>query len=267
MCQEETIIIVAVPMLLQEDGNLVSIERLTRELGVGDIVVVGNTSILRSLLMIGGVDGMQLILIAPITCIEGSTEMTHTLILVVTAGISIVHVEAYAQTFADINSEFGVEMVFTILFVATVIVGEVGDRGEGLREMTFIGGLHHLVINIKEPKLRLLPAVYEDAVLACGIVCANGIILSVFPSGQRALGEEMGHCVNLGRDDVAELAVHSPYLDALGYLLAAAGGVVLVGTECVAALIVLRIRHVESVITLFTDALSTQRLAACEKEK
>jgi hypothetical protein len=46
---------------------------------------------------------------------------------------------------------------------------------------------------------------------------------------------DMGHGVNLGWDDIAELAVDGPHLNSLGYLLAAASRVVPIGTKRVAA--------------------------------
>ena len=58
--------VVAVPVLFQDRGNLVFIQLILEGFGVGDIVVVGDTAVLRDLLVGCTEEEMQIILVAGI---------------------------------------------------------------------------------------------------------------------------------------------------------------------------------------------------------
>ena len=64
--QIDVLVVVAVPVLSQDRGNLVLIQLVLERFGVGDIVVVGDTAVLRDLLVGCIEEEMQVILVASV---------------------------------------------------------------------------------------------------------------------------------------------------------------------------------------------------------
>jgi hypothetical protein len=95
MGEEEMDGVVTVPVLGEHGRYLLLTELVVETLGMGDIVVVGDTSVLRHLAMVGGEKGMHLITVSDIRGEEGSPEMGVALVLVISSGIMIVQVEAH----------------------------------------------------------------------------------------------------------------------------------------------------------------------------
>ena len=126
MREEEVLRVVAVVVTTQHGGNLFLRILGGLQLRVGDIVVVDDTTILLHLTMVGRPQEVHLIAVAHIRGIQRSPEVRVSLVLVVSATVVVVQVEAYAQSFACIDTKLGIDVVFTVLLVAAVIVADVG---------------------------------------------------------------------------------------------------------------------------------------------
>ena len=122
MGEKQVVGIVAVPVFREHRRYLVLTKLVVVALWVGDIVVVGDTAVLSRLAMVGREQGMHLIFVADIRGKERCTEVGGALVLIVTSGIVVVEVETDAQPLVGIDSKFSVDMVFTVLLVATVVV-------------------------------------------------------------------------------------------------------------------------------------------------
>ena len=129
-------------------------------------------------------------------------------------------------------------MIFTVCFVTTVVVTQVGDGREGIGEMEVAGLFEYHIIDLGEGKLLFLLAVYEDTVLAGGVVITQCVILHLSSHGQCGLGVEMRHRVYVNSLDISEFLVNGPYVDSLRNLFVLLGGVVVKGIECTTVLII-----------------------------
>ena len=72
---------------------------------MGNVVVVGYSPVLASLLMVGRKQQMRLVSVADVRPIHGVIKHGRTLVLVETAPIVVVELKANAQTFAGIHAE------------------------------------------------------------------------------------------------------------------------------------------------------------------
>ena len=155
MGQEQTLLVVAVPVALHDDGNLAVLIALREDFGVGDILVVGNTAVLSGLLMDERQQGVHLVLVAKVRCVDIGIEVRVVLILEIAAGIEVVEVETEAQTLAEVSREAGVDVVLAVGLVAAVVVGHVGDGRQRVGEVPLVGLGEHLTVGVGECKLRL----------------------------------------------------------------------------------------------------------------
>ena len=122
-----------------------------------------------------------------------------------------------------------VYVVFAIEFVATVVVGDVGDWRERVGEQKTVGLLHHVRIRLHKHKLINYRLVNGNTVETRRIIIAGGIILSVFACIEYGVHEQMRHSVGKRGEHIPKLPVYLPHLQSLGNFLIAGGvGVVLV---------------------------------------
>ena len=157
--------------------------------------------------------------------------MRDVLILVVAAAVVIVKVEAKSQALVGIDGKFGVNMVFTVLLVATVVVADVGIGRQRIQKVKVLRLFAHIVIAVDKEESADSRTVYEDAAQSRCIVVAKRVILAVASGGIDAVLVQVRHGVERCRRDVTETAVYRPGPHALWHLLVVAGRVATVWVE------------------------------------
>ena len=95
--EEEVEMVVAVPVALEHRGYLALGIRVAETLGVGDVVVVGDTAVLRHFLMVGGEHRVHLVAVTDMGEIERGTEVRRALVGVISAGVEVVELESEAE--------------------------------------------------------------------------------------------------------------------------------------------------------------------------
>ena len=197
---------------------------------MGDILVVGNTPVFRCLLVIGGEQDVHLIPVANVRAEEGSVEMRYTLVTEIAPCVIVSQVEAESEPFVGIHGKLGIEAVFAVLLVATVVVGDASIGRERIHEEEFVRLLEEETVRVGKDERTALPAVYEDTVLSGCIVVAEGIVFAVEACVERGVHEQMVHGIRGSGYDVAKLPVNRPGIVTFGYLFVL-GGVVAVLVE------------------------------------
>ena len=122
MGEEDVLMVVAVPVLREYRGNLIFIIAVLEGLGVRDIIIVGDTTILSSFLMSRIEEYVQVIAVANIGAKQNTIKMRDTLITMVASGVSVIEVKAYIDPFTGIDGKLRIDMVFTICFVSAVVI-------------------------------------------------------------------------------------------------------------------------------------------------
>ena len=79
--------------------------------------------------------------------------MTDSLVLIVSTGIGIVDVHTHTYTLACVGGKLDIQVVFTIGFVAAVVVAHIGDGRQRIGEMQLIGLCQHHIVDIGKGKL------------------------------------------------------------------------------------------------------------------
>ena len=227
MTEEKVDIVVAVPVALKHSGYLALNKLVVEGLGMSDIVVIGDSTILSHLLMIHREHGMHLIAVAVVGTEQGGSEMRRTLVGIISAGIGVVDVETKSETLVGIGGKQYVYMVLSIEFVAAVVVCYIGDRRKRVGEQNFIGLLHHMRIRLHEQELTRERLVDSYSAQSRSVVITRGVIFPILASIEYGVHKEMGHSVGQRGDDVAKFAVYLPHSQSFGYFLVARGVVVM----------------------------------------
>ena len=210
--EEDMLVVISVPVLLQHRGNLVGRKRLVEHLRMGDIRVVGDTSILRHLLMVGGKEQVSLIALTEITSPHGVVEVGRVLRVVVATPVEVVKLETEAPSLARIDSEESPKVVLTIDAVSRRVVVQQGDRRQGGSKVEILGLHEEVVVRIHEEEVRLLPAVDEDTRLPWRPEVAQRVILPILPRSEDGVHIHKGEGIGHGRRPVAKPLVHRPHL-------------------------------------------------------
>ena len=216
------LVVVAVPVLAQHRRNVRCCIVFGEQFGVGDIVVVGDTAVLRHFLVVGRHEQVCLIAVSHIRTIHGVVEMRRTLVGIVTTAIDIVEFEAHADALACVNTKFGSEMVFSRCPAARCVERDVGERRERIGKMELVYGGEEKIVGLGKDKLAVLGTVYEYPVGTRGTQIASGVVLSTQTSGENGVGEHVRQGVGHGKSAVPKPLVYGPNLDTLGYLLVTA---------------------------------------------
>ena len=153
------------------------------------------------------------------------------LILIVATGIVVVKVKTKAQPFVGIDRKLRINMVFSVLFVSTIVITDICEGGKSIKKLEFIRLLVHKTIAVNEKEFARMRAVDKDSTQSGSVVVANGVILAVETSGKNGVLVEMRYSVKVGRTNIAEMAVYSPGLYPFGYLFVGLHRVASVGVE------------------------------------
>ena len=186
--EKQALVVVAVPVLRQDGGYFVVGIALGIQLGVGDVVVVGDAAVLRSLLVVVLKQQVQLVAVAQVGNVERGVEVGVVLVLEVATGVAIVQVEAQSGLLAGVGGKAGVNEVLAVGLVAAAAIAQVRDGRQRVGEMPFVGLAQHLRVGVGEERLRGRPSVGEDARLAGREVRAHRVVVAMHARPQRRLG-------------------------------------------------------------------------------
>ena len=184
----------------------------------------------------------------------------------------VVQVESHSQTFAGIDAKLGIDMVFTMLLVAAVVVADIGIGRQRVEKQEVFRLLGGVVVGVGEEELSKGLAVDKDTILTGTVVVAYGVVFAIDTGIVDAVLVEMGHRVKLCALDVAKTTVYRPRPHALRHLLVAGlCGVTAVGVEVVVGLVTELVTLYDVAIGIhFIIHLSLQRQCGagyeCEKQ-
>ncbi len=69
---------------------------------------------------------MHLIFVTCVIGVQRGAEVGRTLIRIIPHAVVVVEVKAKTEVLVDIDAEYRFDMVFALLFVTTVVLGDVG---------------------------------------------------------------------------------------------------------------------------------------------
>ena len=234
MGEEDVLVVVAIPVLLQHGRNFVGGETLGEELRMLDVVIIGDTSVLRHLLVIGAEEEVRLVAVAQIRSPHRIFEVRRALCIVVAATVFVVESESATQLLVGIHRKDCLEVILTIGSVTAAIQCDVGDRRVGVGEVEVTHRGNDVVVWLGEDEVALrVASVDEDAVDAGGTHIAQGVVLSAQSFGEGSVLVHCLHGVHHGSPGISKSLIHSPYPDALRNLLVSAQRV---GVDAVAGL-------------------------------
>ena len=226
MGEEDVLVVVAIPVLLQDGWNFVCGKAFGKQFRMLDVVIVGDTSVFRHLLVVRTEEDMRLVTVAQIGCPHGVFKVGSALGIVVTTSVFIVESESATQLLVGIYCKNSLEVVFTIGPVAATVQCDIGDRRVGVGEMEVAHGGNDIIVWFCEHKVALrVTSVDEDTVDACGTHVAQGVVFSTQSFVEGGVLIHGLHGINHGSLDVAESLVHCPHPDTLRNFLVGAEGI------------------------------------------
>ena len=234
MGEEDVLIVVAIPVLLQHGRYFVGGETLGEKLRMLDVVIIGNTSVLRHLLVVGAEKEVRLIAVAQIRSPHRIFEVRRALCIVVAATVFVVESESATQLLVGIHRKDCLEVILTVGSVTAAIQRDVGDRRVGVGEVEVAHGGDDIIVWFREHKVALrIAAVDEDTVDAGGTHVAQGVVLSAQSFREGGILVHCLHGVDHSSPGISKSLIHSPYPDSLRNFLVSAQRV---GVDAVAGL-------------------------------
>ena len=186
-----------------------------------DVVVVGDTTVLRDLLVIGRHEQVGFVAVAEVAAVHRVVEVGSALRVVVAAAVDVVEVKAEAEPLARVHAKLRGEVVVAIGAVATLVVAQVGERREGVGEMEVARLREEVVVGLREEEVAVGGAVDEDSVDAGRSLVAGGVVLTAQTFGEHGVHVHVGQGVGGNGGAVAKLFVDRPRLHAFRNLLVA----------------------------------------------
>ena len=119
----------------------------------------------------------------------------------------VVEVEPDTEVLGGVDAELRIDMVFSLLLVATVVISDVGIGRQRVQEQELVWLSRGVAIGIGEEKLADHRTVCKDAVLTGRIVVAYGVVLTIDACIVDGVLKQMVQRVHLRRNDVAEPTV------------------------------------------------------------
>ena len=177
--QEDMLVVISVPVLLQYGRDFIAGEIIGILFRMLDIVIIGDTSVLGHLLVIGTEEEVCLISVAQIRGPHGVLEVGSTLCIVVSSAVFVVETESTTQLLVGIHCKDSLEVVFSVGTVTTTVQRHVGDRRVGVGEMEVAHGRYDVVVWFREHEVTLRTSVDEDTVDSCSTHVAQCVILSI----------------------------------------------------------------------------------------
>ena len=199
-----------------------------------DVVIIGDTSVFRHLLVIGAEEEVRLVAVAQIRSPHRIFEVRRALCIVVTATVFVVESESATQLLVGIHRKDCLEVILTVGSVTAAIQRDVGDRRVGVGEVEVTHRGNDVVVWLGEDEVALrIASVDEDAVDAGGTHVTQGVVLSAQSFREGCVLVHCLHSVHHGSPGISKSLIHSPYSDSLRNLLVSAQRV---GVDAVAGL-------------------------------
>ena len=173
----------------------------------------------------------------------------------------IVKVKTKTKPLVGINGKLCVDMIFTMLLVATVVVGYMGVGRQRVGEQELVRLLGGVVVGLGKEEFVSLLSINEDTAQTGRIVVTSGVVFTIKTSVVDGVLIEVGHCVVLGRTNIAETAVDGPYPDAFRHLFFTLYRVALVGIEVLIAVLIILIDVAVGIHLIIHLSLHTTRHA------
>ena len=92
----------------------------------GDVLIVRDTAVFVHLHKEIVVHGLHLVLLADVAGEDSRVEMRSGLVLVVTASVQVIDIEAEGQALVGIDGEVGLEALLAVELVARLVVSQIG---------------------------------------------------------------------------------------------------------------------------------------------
>jgi hypothetical protein len=122
---------------------------------------------------------MHLVSVTSIIGVYRGTEMGCTLISIVTHAIVVVKVESDSKVFVDVDTKLPIDVILTILLVATVVVGDIRVWRQGVHKLKLVRLLCGITIGIGEEKSAHVWPIYENTALTGCVVVAYRVVFSI----------------------------------------------------------------------------------------
>ena len=250
MREEDVLGIVAVPVLRQHGGDFILRILFLLGLWMGDVVIVDDTAVLSGLSMIERTEEVHLVSVTSIIGVYRGTEMGCALIVIVAHSIVVVKVESQPHVFVDVDTKFRIDVVLTMLLVATVVVGNIRVWRQGVHKLKLVRLLRGIAISVGKEKGAHVRTVYENTALTGCVVVAYRIVFSIDTSVVDGILEQVVQRVRDGRPNIAKSTVYCPETYAIRHFFISRCGVVAVGVEIVVVAIFVALGEITVVIQL-----------------
>ena len=199
-----------------------------------DVVIVGDTSVFRHLLVVGAEKEVRLVAVAQIRGPHRIFEVRRALCIVVAATVFVVESESATQLLVGIYRKDCLEVILAVGSVTAAVQRDVGDRRVGVGEVEVAHRADNVVVWLGEDEVALrVASVDEDAVDAGGTHVAQGVVFAPQSFGEGGVLVHCLHGVYHGSPGISKSLIHSPYPDAFRNLLVSAQRV---GVDAVAGL-------------------------------
>ena len=228
-----------------------------------DVIVVGDTSVLGSLLMSRVEEQVQVIAVANIGAEQGAIKMRDALVAVVASGIGIIEVEAHIDPLTGIHGKLRIDMVFTIRVVSAVVVEHIGVGRQRVHKKKLLRALIDKPVRLGKDKDVAFRTIDEYPTQTWGVVASCMAVLAIHRTIERRVHEEVGNRIGLHEDPVAEFPVECPGIETFGYLFVACRVVIVL----VEVLVVATLRDIAHLVNLVKRILGTDVDQCQQSEK
>ena len=149
--------------------------------------------------------------------------MRYILIAVITACIGIIKIESEVKALININSKFGVYMVFAVSHIATLVICDIGIWRKCIHKQKLVWLFIDKTIWLCKYEVFAIGTVCENTVLACGIVASCCVVVAVETIIEGGVHKQVWQRVGFGRDNIAQSSVYCPNIYAFWYNLVLSG--------------------------------------------
>ena len=205
-----SVVVHLVPYSVEDGGDLLSGVGGGEFLWVGDVLVVGDTSVLTGLEVVGIDEPVGLVAGLDDRAVEVDVEVGGGLVLVISSTVDVVDAEAHAGILVDVDGKLGVEVVLAVVAVATLMVGDVGDGLVGVSEMEGADGGQEEVVGLRKDEVVHLGAQGEDLCLSGRAEVAEVVVEALDAVGEGGVLEGMVEGVGSYRVGEPGVGVNGP---------------------------------------------------------
>ena len=173
------LVVITVPVFRHHHRDLFQRIALREDFRMGDVVIIGDTSVLCHLLVIGREEDMGLIVVTEIRAVHRIVKMRSALTGIVATGIEIVDIESYTQPLSGIHTKLGYKMVLTVHTVTATVITQIGKWRQRIGKMKLCRILHKKVVRLyKEEILTGRPVGINTVDARCTVITRRIVFTS-----------------------------------------------------------------------------------------